>query len=66
MLVETFDLLAWGGVVEKLIGRRRDSPDGLNMEQPTEVPNDNSAAFQSLVNAIRQGICFSERRMTLK
>ena len=65
MLVEPFDLLARGGVVEKLVGWWRDGPDGLNVEQPTEVPNDNST-FQSLVNAIRQGTYFGRGRMTLK
>ena len=50
MIFESCNLLTWGGVVKKLIGWWRDRPDGLNMEQPTEIPDDNSSEFQSLIN----------------
>ena len=56
MLVKPFDFVTWDGIVKKLISWWRDSPDGLNVEQPTEVANDNPSAFQSLVNGISQGI----------
>ena len=66
MLVEAFDLLARGGIMKKPVSWWRDGPDGLNMEQPTEVPYDNPITFQSLVNKISQGTLFSRGKMTLK
>lgn len=58
VVVESFYLLTWGGIVKKLIGWWRDGSNSLDVEQPTEVSNNNSGAFQSLVNAISQGIYF--------
>ena len=50
MISESCNLLTWDGVVEKLIGWRRDHPDSLNVEQPREVPNGDPGALQSLMN----------------
>ena len=66
MLVESFDLFAWGGIVKKPICRWRDGSDGLDVEQPTEVSYDDSFALQSLVDTISQRMNFSRGNMTLK
>lgn len=64
MLIKSFDLLARSGEVEELIGWRRDRPNSLHMEQPTEVPNNNPRAFQSLMNTISWGTFYDGGRGT--
>lgn len=45
VLVESLNLLAWGGVMEELVGWWREGLDGLYVEEPREVPNDDPRAF---------------------
>jgi hypothetical protein len=52
VLVKPFDLVTWGGVVEKLIGWWRNGPDGLNVEQPAKITDDDPGAFQSLMGLV--------------